>query len=516
MAAKFRSSSLVPDGFAVQEARVDEGVVVITVRSTGSGATCPGCGVEARRVHSRYIRSLADLPVSGRAVRLLVNARRFRCDEACCGRRIFVERTAALTPWSRRTARLDVLAHHLGLALGGRPGADLAKRLVLPVSRDTLLRLVRRRGTPTFAPPRAIGIDDWAWKRNHRYGTLICDLDRRRTIALLPDREPATAQAWLSAQPQVEVVTRDRGGAYALAARRALPRAIQVADRWHLMANASDAFLSAARASMPQIRMVLNATTVDPALLTAAERLRYAGYRRREADNAILHELADAGVPIKEIVRRTGHSRGTVRKVLRGQRTEVFRTRESSLDPYLPRLDELWVNGARNGAALWRDLQNEGFRGSLRVVTEWMTRRRRAEMAVGQHVTRVPSARTVARMMTAEHDELSRSQTITVAALEAGVPALVEAREVTAAFHRIVRQKRGDALTAWLERARAGLVAPFANGLARDYLAVEAAVATAWSNAQAEGQITKLKLVKRQMYGRGKLDLLEARVVGCA
>ena len=135
------------------------------------------------------------------------------------------------------------------------------------------------------------------------------------------------------------------------------------------MANASDAFLSAARASMPQIRVVLNATTLDPALLTAAERLRYAGYRRREADNAFLHELADAGVPIKEIVRRTGHSRGTVRKVPRGQRTEVLRTRESSLDPYLPRLDELWVNGARNGAALWRDLQNEGFRGSLRVVT---------------------------------------------------------------------------------------------------------------------------------------------------
>ena len=278
----------------------------------------------------------------------------------------FSRSTAALALWSRRTARLDALAHHLGLALGGRPGASLARRLVLPISRDTLLRLVRRRGTPTFPPPRAIGIDNWAWKRNHCYGTLICDLERRRTIALLPDWEPATAKNWLSAQPQIEVVSRDRGGAYALAASRALPRAVQVADRWYLMANASDAVLSAARACMPEIKMVLNATTVDPALLTAAERLRYAGYRRREADN----ELVDAGVPIKEIVRRSGHSRGTVRKVLRGQRDKMFRTRESSLDRYLPMLDEQWLSGVRNGAAIWRDLRNQGFRGSLRVVLD--------------------------------------------------------------------------------------------------------------------------------------------------
>ncbi|WP_419826435.1 ISL3 family transposase [Sphingomonas sp.] len=514
MAEKFRSSSLVPDGFAVRDVHADGAAVMITVRSTQRGATCPVCGVEARRVHSRYVRNLADLPISGRAVRLQVDARRFRCDEERCTRRIFAERTVALAPWSRRTVRLDALAHHLGLALGGRPGASLARRLVLPVSRDTLLRLVRRRGRPAFPTPRAIGIDDWAWRRNHRYGTLICDLERRRTVALLPDREPATAQAWLATQPQIEVVTRDRGGAYALAATRALPRAVQVADRWHLMANASDAFLSAARACMPEIKAVLNGTTVDPALLTAAERLRYAGYRRREADNIMVHELAAAGVPIKEIVRRTGHSRGTVRKVLRGQRDEVFRTRESSLDPYLPRLDEQWSSGVRNGAAIWRDLRNQGFRGSLRVVTEWMTRRRRTEVAVGHHITRVPSARTVARLMTAEPDALSRLQTITVAALEAGVPALVEAREVTAAFHRILRQKREGALEGWLEQARSGLLAPFANGLARDHAAVKAAIATAWSNAQAEGQITKLKLVKRQMYGRGKLDLLEARVVG--
>ena len=364
-----------------------------------------------------------------------------------------------------------------------------------------------------FAPPLAIGIDDWAWKRNHRYGTLICDLERRRTIALLPDREPTTAQAWLAGQPQIEVVTRDRGGAYALAAAQALPGAIQVTDRWHLMENASQAFFAATRACMRQIRAALGAATVDPRLLTAAEKLQYEGCLRREDVNAAVTALHKAGKPIKEIVRCTGHSRGTVRCILRGLRAEAFRTRESSLEAHLPWMDARWAAGVRNGAALWRELRDLGFHGSLRVVTEWATRRRRAEQVNIDGLTRVPSARTVARLMTMARDTLSRTQTVTVAAIEAAVPMLVQAREVVDAFHMLIRRKQEADLDAWLDTAVLSLVAPFARGLARDHLAVRAAISSAWSNAQVEGQINKLKLVKRQMYGRGKLDLLQARVI---
>jgi hypothetical protein len=133
-----------------------------------------------------------------------------------CWRRIFTERFSdgVLAPWARRTGRLDYVVHHLGLALGGRPAASFAHRLMLPVSNDTLLRVVRRRGCPAFTPPTVIGIDDWAWRRNQRYGTIICDLERRRPISLLADREPATAQAWLAEQPQIAIVARDRGGGY--------------------------------------------------------------------------------------------------------------------------------------------------------------------------------------------------------------------------------------------------------------------------------------------------------------
>jgi transposase len=516
MQQALRRSSLVPAGFVVESAFCEADRTVITARPSQSFGLCPSCGTVSRRIHSHYRRRVTDLPLSGRVVQLVVIARRFRCDAALCGRRIFTERFdgGALAPWARRTARLDLVVHHLGLALGGRPAASFARRLMLPVSNDTLLRVVRRRGCPPFAAPCVIGIDDWAWRRNQRYGTIICDLERRRPITLLPDREPATAQAWLAGQPQIAVVARDRGGGYALAATKALPLAIQVADRWHLMENASHAFLDAVRKSMRQIRAAVGAATINPDLLTAAERLQYEGYLRREDTNAAILKQAETGISIKEIVRITGHSRGLVRRVLRGQRSDVFRLRESSLEQYLPWLDAQWAAGHHNGADLWRSLKTRGFSGSVRVVSEWATRRRRAERLDAQSLQRVPSARTIARLMTTGRDMLSKSETVTIAAIEHGVPPLVEAREVITAFHTMIRKKAHADLDPWLERACASLVASFANGLIKDKAAIDAAITTPWSNGQTEGQITKLKLVKRQMYGRAKLDLLQARLIG--
>ena len=344
--------------------------------------------------------------------------------------------------------------------------------------------------------------------------TIICDLERRRPIMLLPDREAATAETWLAGQPQIAVVARDRGGGYARAAARALPEAVQVADRWHLMENASRAFLDAVRRSMRQIRRSVGAMTINPELLTAAERLQYDGYLRREETNTAILASARNGLAIKEIIRRTGHSRGLVRSILRGERGDVFRVRESSLESYLPWLDGQWAGGCRNGTELWRRLKAQGFRGSLRVVTEWATRRRRAERVDGETLHRIPSARTIARLMTIGRDTLSKAETVIVAAVETAVPLLVEAREIIDRFHVMIRCKAEADLEPWIETGRASLVASFANGVARDIAAVRAAVVSRWSNGQTEGQITKLKLVKRQIYGRGKLDLLQARLIG--
>ena len=203
-----------------------------------------------------------------------------------------------------------------------------------------------------------------------------------------------------------------------------------------------------------------------------------------------------------------------MRRVLRGERSDVFRTRESSLEPHLPWLDQQWAAGRRNGAELWRTLQAQGFRGSLRVVSEWATRRRRAEKVDAGTLQRIPSARTIARLLTIGRDDLSKAETVTVAAVETGVPSLVEAREIVDSFHVMIRRKVAADLEPWIERASGSLVASFANGVAKDIAAVRAAITSRWSNGQTEGQITKLKLVKRQMYGRGKIDLLQARLIG--
>ncbi len=184
------------------------------------------------------------------------------------------------------------------------------------------------------------------------------------------------------------------------------------------------------------------------------------------------------------------------------------------LNHHLPWLDAQWADGYRNGANLWRCLKAQGFRGSVRVVAEWATRRRRAEKADDKSLHRVPSARTIARLMTTGRDTLSKSETVTIAAIEHGVPLLVEAREIITAFHTMIRKKSQEGLDPWIERACKSLVASFANGVTKDKAAINAAITTSWSNGQTEGQITKLKLVKRQMYGRAKLDLLQARLIG--
>jgi len=513
--ASFQAIS--PAGLTIEAVTTEADRLQIVVRPIALGAACTDCGQRSVQVHSRYERRLLDLPSHGRAVHLRVQVRRFRCGNAACPRRIFGEPLDdGIAPKAaRRTSRLEGIVHHLGLVLGGRPAARLAHRLMLPVSRDTLLRVMRRRaGRPGAEAVRILGVDDFAWKRGQRYGTIVCDLERRRIIDLLADREVGTVQAWMAAHPEIAVVSRDRGGGYGRAATIGAPQAVQVADRWHLMENASAAFLEAVRRSMRPIRQALGSTVINPALLTCAERIQYDGFIRRQEDTNTIKVLARAGMSIKQIVRQTGRSRKLVRSVLRGGDGDVFRCRESVLAPYLTKLGAEWASGCCNGTELWRRLRAGGFRGGLRVVSEWATRRRRNEK-VGPELTRTaPPARLLSRLLTTQREHLSKSDAITVAAVEIGVPALATARELLERFHRMLRARDTDALTPWVADTSGSLLASFGKGITADLAAVKAALTEAWSNGQTEGQITKLKLIKRQMYGRAGLDLLRARLVG--
>ena len=345
----FRASELVPAVFVVENVAVEADTPVILI-SGAANCRCPLCGAVSGRIHSRYERNLMNLPVAGRRTRLVLRARRFFCDESNCAPRVFTYRfDANVEPRARRTIRLDDVVHGLVIASGGKSAAALSRRLSVCVSNDTLLRLVRRHSVPEFQPPSIVGIDAWAWRRNHRHGTLICDLERRRQIALLPDREPARSS---SREPSRRSLALDGK------CEPSLPRRC---SQKHAANPGGDR------------------RRHDPAFLMFAERLQYEGCLQREETNASILSLSQQAAAIKEIVRRTDYSRGTIRKILRGQRSGVFRTRSRSVEPYPPWLDARWAAGRRNGAALWRALRDQSFRGCLGVVSEWSARRKRAE-----------------------------------------------------------------------------------------------------------------------------------------
>jgi transposase len=391
-------------------------------------------------------------------------------------------------------------------------------RLSTPWSRDTMLRVLRRGDPAAVSPPpaRVVGIDDFAWRRGHSYGSIVVDLERREVIDLLPDRQRDTVIAWLHQNPQVEIICRDRGPGYGAAASEAAPQAQQVADRWHLFENTSAAFLAAVRSEMPSLRRALAPTEpVDPATLTRAERIQWDGNQLRQALNRQIIDLAGQGLPIKVMARMTGVSLKTIRKVLRGQRHDTFRTRQSSLDAWSLTLEAEWNAGCRIGAELWRRLKASGFGGSLRVVSEWATRRRRDEK-LGHTGGAGLSARTVARSMTTERDTGSAQTALINAVIEKAVPELISAREALDRFHAMMRSKDKTRLDPGIAMAAETKLAAFAAGVEADKDAIAAAISTPWSSGQAEGKVNRPKAIKRQMYGRAKIDLLKARVMAPA
>lgn len=215
--------------------------VTVTVRATSPTASCPCCGTMCQRVHSHYTRVLRDLPASGRPVHLKIDVRRFFCPESTCRRKIFAERFPSLTlPRVKFTIRLQEALREMGFEAGGEGGARLCKKLSYPGSPDTILRLIKETQLPTISSPRVVGIDDWSWKRGLRYGTLICDLESKRPIDVLPDRSVQTVSAWFEKHPSVEIVSRDRSSEYAAAITKGAPQALQVADVWHIGKNLAE------------------------------------------------------------------------------------------------------------------------------------------------------------------------------------------------------------------------------------------------------------------------------------
>ncbi len=505
---------------------------------------------------------LGELPV-----RVRLHARRFRCLNSACPRQTFRERLPDLAPrYQRRTPALHRHLEAVSFALGGQAGRRLARQLRLGASgtsRNTLLRLIRRARiagasavTADLQHLHTLGVDDFAFRRGIRYGALLVDLDQHRVIDLLPDREAATFAAWLRAHEsaQIHVVSRDRGGAFADGVRQGAPHAVQVADRFHLVRNlgqALDRLLIREHRVLTRVAAALwtssdTSDTSDTAIgappeaapeqaapptppSTRVERERAAVDERRRARYDRVVALAAEGYSLREVARRAGVSRETVRTYLRaGQyRPCAPRRRPCATDRYAAYLRRCWEEGEHNSAALRREIQAQGYRGSAstlrQYVRAWRTgsrrpgRRRRSDDTTNAPADRRRfSPRQTHWLLLRPDDDLNDDERAYREALCQESPMIATAQRLISDFGRIVRTRALEELDVWLTdtaRSRIPELVSFVRGVQRDYAAVAAALTSPHSQGQVEGQVNRIKMLKRQMYGRASFDLLRRRVL---
>ncbi len=514
----------------------------IHVKTGDDSARCTSCDTASKRVHSRYTRTLRDLAIAGQPLVLRVQVRRLRCENSHCSQRIFSESIGHVAArFQRVTARALAAERNIALALGGEAGSRLAFCLGLPVSGDSLLRRLANMPSPTASAPRVIGVDDWAIRRGQTYGTLICDLERKCPIAMLPNRSAETLTEWLKAHPEIEIISRDRAGEYAKAASDGAPQAIQVADRWHLLRNSTEALqkvietrqkeinVAIANAATPMQATVPHQREESPAATESIQIIESMNLGRVSADKKAKYEavieLSKGGHGQREISRRTGLNRKTVCKYL-GLETYPVRkapSKQTRVSRYAGQIHHLIESGVTNAAEIYRRLTTEGFSGSYHMVRRYLAKVRTVSPAILTKLklrVELWSTRKTAWLLSSQTTELNAQDKERISAIAHACPEIKLAADLTNQFATMIRNRSKACFQSWITAAThpqvPRAIRNFANNLLRDQAAVEAALDQPWNNGQLEGQINRLKMLKRQMYGRANLKLLECRVLNAA
>lgn len=460
----------------------------------------------------------------GIKVILRIKTRKFFCDNPECPKKIFVERFPGFLATShRKTVRLDEMITRIGYFLGGNPGAEFCRRLGITVGKDTVLRRIKKEPASDDEEVDVVGIDDWAYKRGQRYGTIIVDLKRHKLIDLLPDRSVSTVAGWLSAHPKIRIVSRDRAGIYADAVRQGLPSAKQVADRWHLLKNFGDAV----ERHLAHYR--LPAREEQHACEPKLQAVEPKKHSRREREEAIRHEakwarvqhvqqLYKSGSGIRTISKQTGFARATIRKYL--EWTEVPKTtrqpKATVLDPFKEQIIQL-LEQPLSGHVILKKIRDQGYKGSRSTLSQYIADirklKRNGQEIVQKHYV---SPRGAATILTRPLRNMNDEDKLYLTRLYKEIGGAKTIRKLILSFRKLMQQHNKAGLDKWIlkaEKSKIKEIQNFARGIKKDYGAVASGIEETWSNGQVEGQVNRLKTIKRQMYGRASFPLLRARVL---
>ncbi|WP_166512485.1 ISL3 family transposase [Desulfallas thermosapovorans] len=497
----------------------------LVMEMTRPTATCPFCGKVSNKARSHYERTINDMSWCGIPVVIRFTARRFACVNADCPQKIFCERVPELVPaYGRRTTRFTETVTALGYTTSAEAAARLARDLGLSISADTVLRILRATPDPELSTPRVLGVDDWAWRKGHTYGTVLIDMETHKVVDLLPDRQGYTFQHWLEAHPGVEIISRDRAQTYAKAAKKGAPNALQVADRWHLLKNLGEALERWFHRLRPQLSQFISKINVrdhvTEEVVPAPVLTR--GQQNRQARFEEIHNLKKQGLSLRHIARTLNLSRNTVRKYVSAEQCPQMTSRKHSktlLDNYLSYLQNRLAAGCRNSRILFEELQAMGYKGSRSTVARWIRMQRNAiHRDTGQRSTypKTIAPRRLQYWFLKPLQDLPRSATNLLTQVLGGIPELQRGYTLVHQFHTMVRHRAGRALPAWLKAVHdSGILElkRFADSINKDYSAVYAGLTEPWSQGPVEGINNRLKLIKRMMYGRAKFDLLRKRVI---
>ena len=511
-------------GVDVENAEVIGARLCIWARARAADAACPGCGALSARVHSRYQRRLADAAVGGRPVVIRLVVRRFFCDVPGCRLATFAEQVEGLTSrYARRTPLLAAMLGVVAVALAGRAGSRLAAGLHAAVSRSTLLRLVMTIPDPPAPTPRVLGVDDFAVRRGQNYGTVLIDCQSGAPLELLEGREAQPLADWLTAHPGVEVICRDRSGAYADGARTGAPDAVQVADRFHLwqnLAKAVEKCVAAHRACLaePEPEPAAGPDPGPSAEPTPVRQPEPAGKfaERARRHHQMVHELLADGHGIRTIARHLGWGRHTVQRAATWQELVDGRwqaPRASKLDPFKPHLHQRAAEGCGNGAQLLREIVALGYTGSYSTVRDYLDQHRPDKAPL---TPPPPSVRQVTGWLTRHPDSLTEDEQPQLKALLARCPELQAASDHVRSFATMLTKLTGQDLPLWISDVRDAQLpglSSFAKGLEQDLDAVTQGLTSRWNSGPVEGRVNHIKMIKRQMFGRAGLALLRKRVL---